>query len=65
MEILTFKQIQKLNYAKLEEKILEIRKNLFNLKFKQATKKSIKTHLLKQNKRMLAQLLTFKTQLKK
>lgn len=64
MEILTIKEIQKLKTIELSSKILEVKKALFDLKFKQATKKSIKTHLLKKYKRMLAQLLTIEKNLK-
>lgn len=64
MEILTFQEIKKLDNIELDNKILEVKKTLFNLKFKQAIKKSIKTDLLKKHKRMLAQLLTIENNLK-
>lgn len=64
MEILTFQEIKKLKSIELKNKILETRKNIFDLKFQQATRKSVKTHLFKQNRKMLARLLTFETQLK-
>ena len=64
MEILTFQEIKKLKSIELKNKILETRKNIFDLKFQQATKKPVKTHLFKQNRKMLARLLTFETQLK-
>ena len=64
MEILTTKQIKTLNHTEIQERILEVQQNLFDLKFKHLTKKSIKTHLLKKYRRMLAQLLTIETQLK-
>ena len=63
MEILTIKQIKKLQKIELNDKILEAQKTLFDLRFKQATKKSVKTHLLKKYKRMLAQLLTIEKNL--
>ena len=58
MKILTIQEIQQLKRVELKNEILEVKKVLFDLKFKQATKKPIKTHLLKKYKRMLAQLLT-------
>lgn len=64
MEILTFQEIKKLEKIELDNKILEVKKTLFDLKFKQAIKKSIKTDLLKKYKRMLAQLLTIENNLK-
>ena len=63
MEILTIEQIKKLQKIELNDKILETQKTLFDLRFKQATKKSIKTHLFKKYKRMLAQLLTIEKNL--
>lgn len=64
MEILTIQEIRKLENIELNHKILEVKKLLFDLRFKQATKKSIKTDLLKKYKRMLAQLLTVEKNLK-
>ena len=63
MKILTIQEIRKLKNIELNDKILEVKKVLFDLKFKQATKKSIKTHLFKKYKRMLAQLLTIEKNL--
>ena len=64
MEILTIEQIKTLSNTEIQKKILEVQQNLFDLKFKHMTKKSIKTHLLKKHRRMLAQLLTIEMQLK-
>lgn len=64
MEILTIQEIRKLENRELDHKILEVKKLLFDLRFKQATKKPIKTDLLKKYKRMLAQLLTVEKNLK-
>lgn len=58
MNILTIKEIQNLKQRDIKEKIIETQYALFDLKFKQATRQTIKTHLLKKYKRMLAQLLT-------
>ena len=64
MEILTIEQIKTLSNTEIQKKILEVQQNLFDLKFKHMTKKSIKTHFLKKYRRMLAQLLTIEMQLK-
>lgn len=64
MEILTIQEIKKLENIELNNKILEVKRLLFDLRFKQATKKSIRTDLLKKYKRMLAQLLTVEKNLK-
>ena len=60
---MTLKQTKNLELLDLDNKIIEIKKKLFELRFKQATRQSIKTHLFKKHKRMLAQLLTTKTNL--
>ena len=51
-------EIKKLPSIDIEAKIEEAKKEIFELKFKQATRQSIKTHLFKAKKRFLAQLLT-------
>lgn len=58
MDILTIEKIKQLEAADLNRKITEIKKLLFDLRFKQATRQTVKTHLFKQYKRMLAQMLT-------
>ena len=65
MEILQLKQIKQLTDLEIDNQISEVKAALFDLKFKQATKKNIKTHYFKVYKKMLAQLLTTKKQLKK
>ena len=61
MRILNIKEIKKLTSLELDEKIIEIRTELFNLRFEQATQKSVKSHLFKLYRRMLAQALTIKS----
>nr|YP_010728706.1 ribosomal protein L29 [Phymatolithon calcareum]WEA76864.1 ribosomal protein L29 [Phymatolithon calcareum] len=51
-------EIRNLSQSELDEKIIEIKKDIFELKFKQATRQPIKTHLFKTKKRLLSQLLT-------
>lgn len=46
----------------IQEKISQTRKEIFELKFKQATKRNIKSHLIKQKRHLLAQLLTMQTE---
>lgn len=58
MQTITKNEIKKLTSSEISDKILEVQKNLFELKLKQATKQNIKTHLFKKNRRALAQLLT-------
>lgn len=64
MNNLNIQQIRQLTNLELANQILELRKSLFDLRFKQATKKTIKTHLFKQYRKKLAQLLTIQTELK-
>lgn len=58
MDVITIKEIKNLKTLELNNKIIEVKKALFELKFKQATRQSIKTHLFKKYKCMLAQMLT-------
>ena len=45
----------------IEKEILVIRKELFNLRFKKATRQPFKAHEIKNTKRRIAQLKTFLT----
>ena len=65
INIITAKQIRNLQPSELSKKIIEVKKALFELRFKQATRQSIKNHLFKQYKRMLAQMLTIEHNYKK
>lgn len=65
IDIVTTKQIRNLKPSELSKKIIEVKQALFELKFKQATRQSIKNHLFKQYKRMLAQMLTIEHNYKK
>lgn len=51
-------KIKNLSQLELEAKILETKKEIFELQFKQATRQVVKTHLFKTKKRLLSQLLT-------
>ena len=52
------KEFKKLNSSQITEKIDLLRKDLFDLRFKQATRQLNKTHQFKIIKKQVAQLLT-------
>ena len=54
----SFKEFKKLNSSEINEKINQLRKDLFNLRFKQATRQLNETHQFKIIKKQVAQLLT-------
>lgn len=64
MAFLNFSELKSLNDDKLAEEILEVKKQLFDLRLKKATRQSFKPHLFKHNKRKVAQLLTLESQKK-
>jgi len=64
MNLLNIKEIKNLELKEINNKIIEVHHELFELKFKKSTRQAIKTHLLKKYKRMLAQLLTVEHNLK-
>ena len=54
----SLKEFKQLNPAQITEKIDQLRKDLFDLRFKQATRQLNETHKFKIIKKQLAQLLT-------
>ena len=54
----SFKEFKKLNSDQINEKINQLRKDLFDLRFKQATRQLNETHKFKSIKKQVAQLLT-------
>tara|TARA_Y100001978_G_C23441631_1_gene313304 strand:+ start:266 stop:484 length:219 start_codon:yes stop_codon:yes gene_type:complete len=52
------KEFKNLSDSKLKEKVEELRKELFDLRFKQATRQLSETHKFKMIKKQIAQLLT-------
>ena len=54
----SLKEFKKLNSDQITEKIDQLRKNLFDLRFKQATRQLNETHNFKIIKKQVAQLLT-------
>ena len=54
----SLKEFKKLNPTQINEKIDTLRKDLFDLRFKQATRQLNETHKFKIIKKQVAQLLT-------
>ena len=66
MGISQFTDILSLSNTEISEAIIKTETELFNLRFKKATRQSFKSHEIKYNKRRLAQLKTLlKLRLKK
>lgn len=61
MSLSKFTDIIKLSNNEISEAIIEAESKLFNLRFKQATRQSFKSHEIKMTKRRLAQLKTLLT----
>jgi len=62
MGLHTFTDIISLSNSEISEAIIETENQLFNLRFKKATRQSFKSHEIKDAKRRLAQLKTLLTQ---
>jgi large subunit ribosomal protein L29 len=58
MGVPQFSNIISLSNAEISEAIIETENQLFNLRFKKATRQSLKSHEIKHTKRRLAQLKT-------
>ena len=61
MSLAKFTDIISLSNTEISEAIIETENQLFNLRFKQATRQSFKSHEIKNAKRRLAQLKTLLT----
>ena len=61
MGLPTFTDIISLSNTEISESIIETENELFNLRFKKATRQSFKSHTIKYTKRRLAQLKTLLT----
>ena len=61
MSIPQFNDIISLSNIEISEKIIETENQLFNLRFKKATRQLFKSHEIKYTKRRLAQLKTLLT----
>lgn len=58
MNLPDFNSIKTLSNNEVAENILKVEKELFSLRFKQATRQSFKAHEIKNAKRRIAQLKT-------
>ena len=61
MSIPQFNDIKSLSNTEISEAIIETENELFNLRFKKATRQTFKSHEIKYAKRKLAQLKTLLT----
>ena len=61
MGLAKFTEIVSLSNNEISEAIIEAENQLFNLRFKQATRQNFKSHEIKNTKRRLAQLKTLLT----
>lgn len=61
MNLPNFNDIKSLSNIEISNTIIEIEKELFDLKFKKATRQALKSHEIKYAKRKLAQLKTLLT----
>ena len=61
MSLPQFTDIISLSNTEISESIIETENELFNLRFKKATRQNFKSHNIKQTKRRLAQLKTLLT----
>ena len=61
MSLSPFTDIISLSNTEISEAIIETENQLFNLRFKKATRQSFKSHEIKNAKRRLAQLKTLLT----
>ena len=61
MSLPQFNDIKKLSNSEISDAIIKAEKELFNLKFKKATRQPFKSHEIKFTKRRIAQLKTVLT----
>lgn len=61
MSLPQFTNIISLSNTEISDSIIETENELFNLRFKKATRQNFKSHNIKQTKRRLAQLKTLLT----
>ncbi len=62
MSLPQINEVKNLTNEELSQEILKVKKELFDLKFKKATRQSFKPHKIKHLKHKLAQLLTIEHQ---
>lgn len=61
MSLPSFNDIQSLSDSEIYQKVIQTEKELFNLRFKKATRQTFKSHEIKYAKRRLAHLKTLLT----
>jgi large subunit ribosomal protein L29 len=61
MSLPSFNDLKSLSNSEISEKIIQTEKELFNLRFKKATRQTFKSHEIKYAKRRLAHLKTLLT----
>lgn len=61
MAFTKIKNMRTLTSQEIKQKIIELKKELFQLEIKKATRQSFKSHIFKHKKHELAQLLTLET----
>ena len=54
-------ELQNLSIVEIQEKILELKKEIILMTIKQKTQQNIKPHIIKNKKHELAQILTLET----
>nr|BDA97487.1 ribosomal protein L29 [Cryptomonas sp. NIES-345]BDA98448.1 ribosomal protein L29 [Cryptomonas sp. NIES-1327] len=62
MSFTRFEELRKLNDESICEEILSLKKELFTLRLKKATRQSLKPHLFTRTTRKLSQLLTLQSE---
>nr|YP_009314776.1 Ribosomal protein L29 [Neoizziella asiatica]SCW23231.1 Ribosomal protein L29 [Neoizziella asiatica] len=60
MPIISLQEIRDMKNTDIDEQILEIKKILLDYRIKQATRQSLKPHLIKRYKKQLAKIMTIK-----
>ena len=62
MAFLALSELKSFDIETLAKEIVNTKKQLFELRLKEATRQSFKPHLFKHNKRKIAQLLTLESE---
>ena len=61
---MSFKELKNLSDSQINERLVELKKELFTLRLKKATRQAIKPHLFRIHRRNVAQLLTLQSERK-
>nr|YP_008144844.1 50S ribosomal protein L29 [Grateloupia taiwanensis]AGO19887.1 50S ribosomal protein L29 [Grateloupia taiwanensis] len=61
MSLPEIKHSRDLSSEEIKKRIIQVKKDLFNIRLKRATKQNIKSHIFKHKKHELAQLLMLET----